>query len=278
MLKTIFAPRSSPARSEAADEPLAFPTMSEHVASLCHLAPAGATQWYPPVMIGAPALGERVLEPSQVEAARDLLLRLDVDDYAAFMTRFYEDGLARFGAGWRFADIVTVLLTLAEVLQPRRYLEIGVRRGRSACAVASRAPACDMALFDMWIENYAGMANPGPDFVRSELAKVGHRGDARFIDGDSHRTLPRYFGDNRGVAFDLITVDGDHSDAGATQDLRDVLPHLAIGGAVVFDDVCHPTHPGLRQVWQQVVAADPRFTTWMYDQVGYGVAFAIRKW
>jgi predicted O-methyltransferase YrrM len=251
--------------------------MKEHVPSLCHVPPGAGTAWYPPLMVGAVALAEVITGRRYVELALNLLRRLSPDDYSRYITEFYADGLARFGETWRYADIVTLLLGLAETLKPRRYLEIGVRRGRSACAVASMAPACDLVLFDMWIRDYAGMDNPGPSLVRSELARVGHHGRCDFVDGDSHETLPRYFAANPSAAFDLITVDGDHSDEGATRDLCDVLPRLAIGGAVVFDDICHPAHPGLKAVWHRLVVQDSRFSTRSFDEVGYGVGFAVRK-
>jgi predicted O-methyltransferase YrrM len=236
-----------------------YDDMTARVPALCHVTGRGETAWYPPVMIGAGALAEIILSRRYVELALGLLRRLEPDDYSRHMIEFYADGLARFGATWRYADIVTVLLGLTETLKPRRYLEIGVRRGRSACAVASLAPTCDLLLLDMWIAGYAGMDNPGPALVRSELARVGHRGRCDFIDGDSHETLPRYFAEHPSDAFDLVTVDGDHSDDGATQDLCDVLPRLAVGGAVVFDDIGHPAHPGL------------------FDDAGYGVGFAVRR-
>ncbi len=121
------------------------------------------------------------------------------------------------------------------------------------------------------------MANPGPSFVESELKKAGFRGAATFIDGDSHQTLPAFFARNPDAAFDLITVDGDHSEIGAARDLCDVLPRLAVGGTVVFDDISHPAHPELNRVWKTLVADDQRFSTFSYREAGYGVGFAVRK-
>jgi predicted O-methyltransferase YrrM len=267
-------------RLSQAQAPSAVPRygdMKQHVPSLCYAPPDAGTAWYPPLMIGAGALAETITHRRYVELALSLLRRLTPDEYSRYTAEFYADGLARFGETWRYADIVTLLLGLADMLKPRRYLEVGVRRGRSACAVASMAPACDMVLFDMWIQDYAGMANPGPALVRSELTTVGHRGRCEFVDGDSHQTLPSYFAAHPSDAFDLITVDGDHSDEGATRDLCDVLPRLAVGGAVVFDDISHPTHPGLKAVWQRLVVQDSRFSAWSFDEVGYGVGFALRK-
>lgn len=250
---------------------------SECVSTICYRGD-GDKEWYPPLMIGAEAIAEHVLSSRQVERAVELLSQLEPDGYSDYMLGFYRAGLERFGEDWRYADIVTVAIGLSELLKPRNYLEVGVRRGRSVCAVAAQTPACDLHLFDMWISNYAGMDNPGPDLVRSELGKVGHSGETAFVDGDSHKTLPRYLGEHPSLMLDLITVDGDHSIEGATQDLCDVLPRLAIGGAIVFDDICHPGLPGLREVWRDVVASDPRFAAWSYDEIGYGVGFAVRKW
>lgn len=243
-----------------------------------HVPPAGATNWYPPVMIGADAVGRQATQPEAITEAAALLARLTPDDYSTFLQSFYAEGSRRFGPHWGYADIITVLLALTQVLAPRRYLEIGVRRGRSVGAVASRAPTADLVLCDMWMENYAGMANPGVEFVQAELTRLGHTGTREFISGNSHETIPRFFSKNPDARFDLITVDGDHTPGGAAQDLIDVLPRLSIGGAIVFDDVCHPAHPELHQIWCDLVAGDRRFSSWMYDEVGYGVAFAIRRW
>jgi hypothetical protein len=58
----------------------------------------------------------------------------------------------------------------------------------------------------------------------------------------------------------------------------DVLPRLAIGGAIVFDDIAHPAHPELNGVWQSLVVNDDRFSSWSFRDAGYGVGFAIRKY
>jgi predicted O-methyltransferase YrrM len=281
MLKKMFHRGSSSEPRVSSEDEIPRPDygdMKDRVPTISYSPSSADQEWYPPVMIGAAAIGARVVAVQQIQAGRDLLSLLEPDEYCQYLLKFYDEGLRRFGASWGYADIITVLLTLSELLHPRRYLEIGVRRGRSVCAVASRTPDCDFVMFDMWIQDYAGMENPGPGLVETELAKVGYRGSAAFVDGDSHETLPQFFAANPGMTFDMITVDGDHSDEGAAQDLRDVLPHLAIGGAVVFDDICHPQHPGLGRVWKRLVVDDPRFSTWSYDEAGYGVGFGIRRW
>ena len=206
------------------------------------------------------------------------LAELEQDDYVDYVRRFVDTGRAAAGEHWRYADITTVLAAASRLLQPRSYLEIGVRRGRSAAVVAAAVPECSIVAIDMWNEGYAGMDNPGPDHVREQLERIGHRGPLRLVSGDSHVELPRLFAAEPGLTFDLITVDGDHSTRGARRDLEDVLPRLRIGGAVVFDDVSHRTHPDLAGVWDRIVRSDRRYANWMFDDVGYGVAVGVRRW
>ncbi|MEM9696916.1 MAG: class I SAM-dependent methyltransferase [Myxococcota bacterium] len=202
--------------------------------------------------------------------------QLATDRYVSYVDGFYRECSRRFGRHWFYLDIVNVLYAAAKALQPKAYLEIGVRRGRSACTVARACPAVDMVACDMWQPGYAGMANPGPAFVEAELRKHGHRGEVHFLNGDSHRVLPEIFDLNPSLRFDLITVDGDHTEAGAMADLRDVLPRLNVGGVIVFDDIAHPAHPYLARVWRQAVAEDPGLVSYEFGEIGYGVAFAIR--
>jgi len=212
-----------------------------------------------------------------LQQAMHVIERLEPDNYVRFLLAYYRAGLERFGDNWHYADIVTVLTAAAKLLRPRNYLEIGVRRGRSMAMVAATCPDCDIVGFDLWTPDYAGMSNPGPDFVRAEMKKLGYSGRMELISGDSHKTLPRFFFEHRDAFFDLITVDGDHSRKGAERDLRDVLPRLKVGGIIVFDDICLPLHHHLAKVWQRVVASDSRFATWQFAELGYGVAFAIKK-
>jgi len=234
--------------------------------------------FYGPAVVGAATIGELALAPAVLDDVLGLLGELEQDDYVDYVRRFVEAGRAAAGEHWRYADITTVLAAAARLLRPRSYVEIGVRRGRSAAVVAAGAPDCAVLAVDLWNEGYAGMENPGPEHVRAQLDRIGHRGSLRFVSGDSHIELPRLFAAEPELTFDLITVDGDHSTAGARRDLEDVLPRLRIGGALVFDDVSHSGHPGLAHVWRRTVARERRYATWEFDDVGYGVAVAVRRW
>jgi predicted O-methyltransferase YrrM len=233
---------------------------------------------YDPLVVGASTIGAATLTIDQVKKALELYGILSPDAYTEFLCQWYEAGLAKGGVHWQYADIITALITLTETLRPCRYLEIGVRRGRSACSVGKYAPDCEMTLLDMWTnKNYAGMDNPGPDLVREELAKVGHKGKLQFVIGNSHELLAPHLKEHGAQGYDIITVDGDHTPDGATLDLNDVLPYVKVGGALVFDDISHPSHSYLKDVWNDVVASNPAFTSWTYGELGYGIAVGVRK-
>lgn len=237
---------------------------------------AEGTEFYSPVLAGPLTL---LREASSADTIRDVLAvlaQLEPDDYTRYLSRYCGEGLERYGDRWSYADICTVMLAATKLVAPRTYLEIGVRRGRSMAMLAAHAHDASLYGFDLWIENYAGMPNPGGDFVRSELKRVGHRGHVELISGDSHVTVPRFLADHPDLTLDVVTVDGDHSHDGALADLRTVIPRISLGGVLVFDDIVHPMHPYLYDVWRHAVDEDGGLAAAEYTELGYGVAFAVR--
>jgi hypothetical protein len=234
-------------------------------------------QWYRPVLAGPATFLGHTVGAVPVRRALAVMDQLSSDKYMDFVRNFYRAGLERFGDEWVYADINTVLIGLSRALRVESYLEIGVRRGRSMAMVASQRPQCYMAGFDLWIRGYAGMDNPGADFARSELKRIGYGGELQFFDGDSKNTVPAYFRDHPDRYFDLITVDGDHTVAGARADLCNVVARLKVGGVLVFDDICNQDLPGLKGVWADVVESNPQFASYSFTETGFGIAFAIRK-
>jgi predicted O-methyltransferase YrrM len=234
-------------------------------------------QWYLPALAGPSTFMSVVSGKKAVEACLQVMRNLNRDAYLDFVIAFYEAGLKRFDHDWIYADINTVLLGLSQMLQPESYLEIGVRCGRSMAMVVSQAPKCDVVGFDLWITDYAGMKNPGEEFVRKEIKRIGHMGSAQFVAGDSSKTIPQFFKEHPDQQYDLITVDGDHSVEGARRDILNVIEHVKVGGALVFDDTANQSHPGLSELWNEQVGGDPRFAVHTFNEVGFGVGFAIRK-
>jgi predicted O-methyltransferase YrrM len=234
--------------------------------------------WYAPVMLDPETIFRRARQRAIGDRVLRVLETLEPDSYSFYVSAYLKEGREKFGPDWSYLDILNVLAACTELIQPRAYLEIGVRRGRSLAMVAATAPETDLYGFDMWAPDYAGMENPGPDFVESELRKIGATGRIQFVSGNSHETLPRFFKENRELQLDLVTVDGDHSDEGARQDLMAVLPRIAPGGALVFDDVSHPLHPNLYKVWSSTLEnCGLPFVSQAYTSLGYGVAVAVRK-
>jgi predicted O-methyltransferase YrrM len=241
--------------------------------------PSTEAAYYNPVLLGPETLRRAATSTAVVRDVLGVLGKLEPDDYTRYLSDYCGEGLRRFGDAWAYADICTVLLATARAIAPRTYLEIGVRRGRSMAMVASAAPECALYGFDMWVEDYAGMPNPGGDFVKQEIQRTGHTGEIQMISGDSHVTVPRFLAEHageNGLELDLVTVDGDHSYEGALADLREVIPRLSVGGVIVFDDIVHPKHPYLAEVWRRAVAEDGGLTAGEYGELGYGVAFAVR--
>jgi predicted O-methyltransferase YrrM len=236
-----------------------------------------AADYYSPVLLGPETLLRRATRATAVREVLAVLGQLEPDDYTRYLAGYYTAGLDRFGDDWAYGDICTVLGSAARLLAPASYLEIGVRRGRSMAMVAAAAPDVALHAFDMWMPDYAGMPNPGPGFVTAEMKRLGHRGTLEFHSGDSHATVPAFFAEHPDLTIDLITVDGDHSHDGALADLRTVIPHLSLGGALVFDDITHPDHPYLVDVWRHVVEEDGGLVAREFHELGYGVAVAVRQ-
>ncbi|WP_310572158.1 class I SAM-dependent methyltransferase [Gemmatimonas sp.] len=197
-------------------------------------------------VIGSPALNS---------ATADTLEQLAPDDVnKPRLIEWLREGAARQE---RRFEIRSALRAIAHATQPRSYLEIGTRRGWSLAQVLAESPEVQAYSFDWWMHDYGGVDNPGPGFVRNEMRRVApdHRGALHFLSGNSHDTLPVFFqevqlgpveldevvllrtGEAAPRMFDLITVDGDHTALGTWWDLADVLPHMAVGGALVFDDL-----------------------------------------
>jgi predicted O-methyltransferase YrrM len=237
----------------------------------------GGQQWLHPVQLGTSTLMAISRRRSTIEEILSVLETIDSDNYIDFMKNYYREGLERFGDNWQYTDQLTILNAAASVLRPTNYLEIGVFRGRSMAVVTHNAPECNVFGFDLWLENYSNLQNTGPDFVKSQLQKVGHRGQVTLQSGNSFDTLPLFFKENPDLYFDLVTVDGDHSEEGARIDLENVLPRIRVGGVLVFDDIRHPKHPWLERVWEEVVESNTNFLSAKYTEVGHGVAFAIRR-
>lgn len=233
--------------------------------------------FYSRTILGPSTIAVCATSNETLQGVRQILDKLEPDDYLQYLKVYIDEGRRRFGVHWKLLEIMNVLYAAATLIQPRRYLEIGVRRGRSMAMVLGACPEVEAVGFDIWQENYAGMENPGPAFVQDEMQKISEVAKVRLIDGDSHQTIPRFLADNPELTFDLVTVDGDHTKKGALQDLRQVLPRLSLGGVIVFDDISHPEHPYLLDTWRTASSEDGGLASYEFTELGYGIAFGVRQ-
>jgi FkbM family methyltransferase len=209
-----------------------------------------------------------------------VLDRLEADHY---LLRNRERYRAAIETGQDWCDSISVLNWFAREFRPRTYLEVGVRRGRSLAQVLTQSPQTRAWGFDLWIPDYGSrpeagieVRNPGPEFVRQELARLGVTANPTLVAGDSAETLPRFFAAVDAPAeIDLIYVDGDHGYEGAKRDLDIAFAHLAPAGMLVFDDIAHPSHPELSGLWNEYRDRHPDFL-FMEDMSGTGTGVAIR--
>jgi len=234
---------------------------------------------------------------------RNLLLThySDEDDpNLARLLAIYDQAEAQFVPYW---DVRAAVRALSQCLAPRTYLEVGTRRGWSLAQVFAEAPTAHAFVFELWEPNYGSAEQGFPDFIRAKMQSiVGERGapQIEFIEGNSHDTLPGFFeepgGRGRSLEFDLITVDGDHSRLGAWWDLYDLLPRVALGGALVFDDLEYAGDPesvsstssrfarpplpvgttSLMDVWSHMQLLHPNFKFLSCASLPYRAGIAMR--
>jgi predicted O-methyltransferase YrrM len=105
------------------------------------------------------------------------------------------------------------------------YLEIGTRYGHSALQAWSAMRPKRMFLCDIYPEKRQ------LTFVERYLVCVGCDSEVTFVEGNSLSMVPRIK-----QKFDLILVDGGHSNHEARKDLENSWKILAPGGTLLFDD------------------------------------------
>jgi hypothetical protein len=150
------------------------------------------------------------------------------------------------GDRWAIYD---ALEDICRQAPPTAYLEIGVSHGDSLRVVLNQCEPKYITLNDEWGSDSGGQSLGGHGHITALLSELKYGGRATYLDGSSHDQLPRHFFTR---FYDLITVDGDHSENGAWLDLLDAWPLLAPGGYIVFDDVAPDFfHPYLLELWER---------------------------
>lgn len=149
-------------------------------------------------------------------------------------------------------NLYPVLSECVQKYEPKSYLEIGVQEGNSLKAVLkadNEKRISILHLCDLWGTSYGGTGRGTHDHIHGVLRSVNFQGEVTFHDGDSHKLIS-----DLKQKFDMILVDGDHSDIGCTLDLINVWPLLNPGGIVLVDDIIHPAHKYLLETVSKFVA------------------------
>lgn len=142
-----------------------------------------------------------------------------------------------------FWNIHVALTYTALKLKPENYLEVGVRIGGSMVQVLNAWIPPKITAVDIWSGEYASLPNT-IEFTQKQLNKflesTQKMTSIEYIHGDSHDVLKNLIAQGR--KYKLITIDGDHTLEGAEEDLEDAVKLLDSSGAIVFDDITHPSH------------------------------------
>ena len=217
---------------------------------------------------------DSITSPKVKERVYSVISLLTQDRWLSNDLRNYSSSSAQTQSKW--FDLISFLNWCGHNFKPKSYLEVGVRRGRSMAQVLVESPDTNAYGFDMWIPGYAAEDNPGPEFVRSELEKLGIKKQPTLIRGDSHEMLPSFFANSDNPQeFDLINIDGDHTYSGAKMDLDIAFTHLASGGVLVFDDIAHHAHPELGVLWNEYKS---KYQDYLFidDHYGTGTGVAFK--
>lgn len=144
------------------------------------------------------------------------------------------------------------------------YLEIGVQEGNSLDAALKNEDVRLAVGIDTWGEDSGGTGRGSPDYVASRFGDL-HR--VILITSDSHHIL----GGMR-HSFDMIFIDGDHSQDGCLADLagcKSLLNRHSPRGRIFVDDLDHPKHSYLHETVEKW-AAENGFT-FKFHPIGYGI-------
>lgn len=153
-------------------------------------------------------------------------------------------------------NLYEVLIKCVIDLSPKSYLEIGVQEGLSLSTVikADAKKLIDrIALCDTWGSQYGGTGRGNHDHILKILQSINYQGEVVFHDGDSKATIPQIID-----KYDLILVDGDHSENGALVDMTNAWPLLNSQGIMLVDDIIHPVHSYLMDVVSKFVGANAK--------------------
>lgn len=144
------------------------------------------------------------------------------------------------------------LIELCNKYNCKNIMEIGFNAGHSADLFLSIDQNIKVTSFDIGVHKYVDY---GKKFIDNK-----YPGRHSLILGDSKKTIPDFFQGNSNIKFDLIFIDGDHSEVGAISDLFNCKKLSHSETIVVMDDTRNEEpmaswNINVNKAWQKCISA-----------------------
>lgn len=159
-----------------------------------------------------------------------------------------------FEGGYHVQQDPGELAGLVEALMRRKletYLQIGCAAGGTERFICEKVGIKDFAVIDIGQHpKFPVWVSHNKPALQAQGVKVSEH------IGDSHDEAAEAFLAARGVKYDLIGIDGDHSPAGVRMDWALITPYLKPGALVWFHDINSAGLPigqqGALEVWEKL--------------------------
>ena len=155
---------------------------------------------------------------------------------------------------------------------PKKYLEIGIRKGYTAALIGFLNNSIEIYGIDEWNSNERDKYDQSPGFTSSLLKRNNFRGYARFVTGDKYTAFERLKKSFIGkMSFDLILFRVDiFGDKSITQ-LKEIMKFLGDNGALI---VTGKDTQLFTNVWEYIQKEFPEYVHFVCKK--YNTGFILK--
>lgn len=149
---------------------------------------------------------------------------------------------------------------IVKILKPRSFVELGVHRGNSYCAMCQAVETLRLDSVGYAVDTWQGDLHMA--FEDGLLAELRSEHDPRY--GAFSTLMPMTFDAARGMfsenSIDLLHIDGTHTYDAVRHDFENWLPALSSRGVVLFHDTnVRKDDFGVWRLWEELSARFPAF-------------------